>query len=386
MPDMGSGSKTNNLTFIWQRLLGRGRLTHEVVGSGPWHFGWGAWLIGGSLFALGAAAGRIAGNSGSHLVAYLAATFFGMLVGATEIVARYRDRPTAALETLPGLIYVAVNALVSLVAFWLLHTRQIDLKLSNDLGATLNEVLIAGFGSMALFRTSIFTLRVRDTDIAVGPAAVLQVILSAADRACDRLRAGPRSRLVKDIMMGVSFARAKLALPLHCLALMQNVSAEEERQLTQAIASLDAATKSDEVKAYNLGLLLMNFIGEDVLHEAINALGTAIQGPPADEPPIFTQAGQLAFSEMSALIQICIALDPIPRNPNASQVRESWLVFDVPLEHEVDKNIIVLARLRQYFGPETLSRAIALLSAGRKDVNVKPVKEPLNLQDFAAPS
>jgi hypothetical protein len=294
-----------------------------------------------------------------HFVAYLSATFFGMLVGATEIVARYRDKPTAALETLPGFIYVTVNGLISLFAFWLLHTKQIDLKISNDLGTAVNEVLIAGFGSMALFRTSIFTLRVRDTDVPVGPAAVLQVILNAADRACDRLRAGPRAKEAKDTMLGVSFARAKLALPLHCLALMQKVSAEERNELSQAIASLDTAAMSDEVKAYNLGLLLTNFIGEDVLREAIDALGAVICGPPADEPAILAQASQLAFGEMAALIEICIALDPMPHHRAADQSRKSWLQFGTPLQHEPDKNVIVLARLRRYFGPETVSRAIA---------------------------
>ena len=316
----------------------------------------------------------------THIVAYLAATFFGMLVGATEIVARYRDKPTAALETLPGCIYVTVNAAASLFAFWLLRTKQIDIPLRAGLGTTLAQVLIAGFGSMALFRTSIFTLRVRDTDVAVGPAAVLQVILNAADRACDRLRAGPRAKGVKDIMLGVSFARAKLALPLHCLALMQNVSAEEQNQLNQAIASLDTAATSDEVKSYNLGLLLMNFVGEDVLKEAIDSLGPVIQGPPVDEPPVLAQAGQLAFGDMPALVEICIALDPMQNDGHAAPTQPAWLHFETKLQNDSDKNVIVLARLRHYFGPETVSRGIALMTESRK--TVRRVTEPLSLKDL----
>ena len=89
---------------------------------------------------------------------------------------------------------------------------------------TVAQVLLAGFGTMAFFRTSLFTLRVGEADVAIGPAAVLQVILDAADRACDRFRAGPRSSDVIRIMRGVTFERARIALPLHCFALMQNVS------------------------------------------------------------------------------------------------------------------------------------------------------------------
>jgi hypothetical protein len=60
-----------------------------------------------------------------------------------------------------------------------------------------------------------------------------------ADRACDRLRAGPRAKEVKNILRGVSFARAKSGLLLHCLALMQKVSTSEQSQLTQAISVLE---------------------------------------------------------------------------------------------------------------------------------------------------
>ena len=332
------------------------------------------------VFTAGAVVTRISSDRGDHFLAYLGAGVFGMLVGATELVARYRDKPTASLETVPGLVYITVNGTVSLLVFWFLRTGQIAVSAVPALGPTLNQVLVAGFGSMALFRTSIFTLRVKDSDIAIGPAAVLQVILTAADRACDRLRAGPRAQEVKDIMRGVSFARAKSGLVLHCLALMQNVSASEQSQLTQAISVLETSTMSDEVKAYNLGLLLMNFVGEDVLKEAVAALGTVIQGPAADDPPIFSQAAGLEFSDMSALISICAALDPMMRESDVAELRGGWIKLDPPLDREPDRNVVVLARLRHYFGPDTLARAIALLVAGKTPV--KRVTGPLNLADL----
>ena len=111
-------------------------------------------------------------------LAYLLAPCFGALVGATELVARYRDKPSAAVSNEPAMLYMAVNAVAALAAFWLVYTDRLGAKaeIFGDHKA-LNALVIGGFGAMALFRTSIFNLRVRDATVGVGPAAVLQVIL-----------------------------------------------------------------------------------------------------------------------------------------------------------------------------------------------------------------
>jgi hypothetical protein len=321
------------------RTGGRDSCRLKLCGFWWWLIGgllrwWPAWLAGIVVFTAGAAAERMAtaGPGGPHPLPYLAVAVFGMLVGATELVARYRDRPGAALRTLPGLIYIMVNGVVSLAVLWFLRTGQLGLTVTTVFGQTLNQVLLAGLGSMALFRTSIFTLRVKDTDIAVGPAAVLQVILGAAARACDRLRAGPRARRVREIMRGVLFERAKKALPPHCVALMQNVSSDEQAQMNQIIAALSSEPMSAEIKSYNLGLVLMNLVGEDVLEEAVSGLGPLIRGPMDDDPPILSSASRLKFQEMPALIAICLAIDPLRRDGDA----DAWLRID-------EKQMMVLA-------------------------------------------
>jgi hypothetical protein len=44
-----------------------------------------------------------------HPAPYAAAVLFGLAVEITELVARYRDRPTAPLKTLSGIVYILVN-------------------------------------------------------------------------------------------------------------------------------------------------------------------------------------------------------------------------------------------------------------------------------------
>ena len=138
---------------------------------------------------------------------WIAVAAIGGIVGSTELAQRCRDRPAGPLHTLPGNIDIAVN--------------------------------ILSFGS-----SEFFTVRLRNTDLPLGPAAILQVILNASDRACDPRRAAQRPVVVAvavaAIMQDVDFNRAREALPAHCLKLMQNVSQEEADALRGEVKALGA--------------------------------------------------------------------------------------------------------------------------------------------------
>jgi hypothetical protein len=95
----------------------------------------------------------------------------------------------------------------------------------------LTESLVAGFGAMAFFRSAVFTARVGNSDIGVGPASVLQLIMNAVDRACDRARAQPRAEFISRLMSDVSFAAAADVLPQFCFSAMQNVSASDQQAI-----------------------------------------------------------------------------------------------------------------------------------------------------------
>ena len=129
---------------------------------------------------------------------------------------------------------------------------------------------------MAFFRSSLFTVRVGDSDVQIGPSAFLLIILNAADRAVDRSRAESRTDDVGKIMGKVSFVKAQAALSSHCFALMQNLSKEEVDQITQALIDIAGSKTKDKVKSLNLGLLLMNYVGADVLRAAVKSLGDQI--------------------------------------------------------------------------------------------------------------
>jgi hypothetical protein len=196
---------------------------------------------------------------------WAAVALLGGLVGISELVSRYKDAPAAALRSVPAIFYIAINAAASALALTIIHRNPAWFT------PRWQQVLAAGISSMALFRTSLFTVRAGDRDIGVGPSSFLQIFLNAADRAVDRVRAAVRSNAVGQIMDGLDYEKAFRALPPFCLALMQNLSDEDQQALAKTLAALNASDVESAVKLRLLGLALMNAVGVDVLTAAVGS-------------------------------------------------------------------------------------------------------------------
>lgn len=212
---------------------------------------------------------------------YVLVAALGLFVGAAELISRYTDQPWTMLRYPAALWYLAINALAAVAALYAIHVFGWRLGLAANASAAsvqLTQVLAAGFGAMALFRSSLFSVRVADNDIGIGPSGILAVFLSAADRTLDRNRAHPRAVVVGEIMKGVSFEKAMEALPTYCFALMQNLSADAQANAAKDIASLAGSDVSNNVKVLTMGLTLINVVGEDVLRAAVDSLRDEICG------------------------------------------------------------------------------------------------------------
>ena len=202
----------------------------------------------------------------------------GILIGVGELVSRYRDAPLQALRTPPAALYIAINAsaavgaLATLVIFGWTPASS-----SSVLVTRILRILTAGFGAMAVFRSSLFVVRVGDQDVPVGPGAFLQIVLGAADRAVDRVRATARADSVSRAMTGIDFKAAYAALPAFCLALMQNLPDDDQKALARQIQATGQSSMDPEIKSLLLGLALMNAVGEGVLSSAVMSLAPQIK-------------------------------------------------------------------------------------------------------------
>ena len=199
-------------------------------------------------------------------VDWAAVALLGGLVGISELISRYKDAPAAALRSIPAVFYVAINSAASVFALIVIQRNPAWFA------QRWQQVLVAGISSMALFRTSLFTVRAGDKDIGVGPSSFLQIFLHAADRAVDRVRAAARSGAVGPIMDGLDYDKAFKALPPFCLALLQNLSDDDQQELGKRLKALDESSGDPPVKAKLLGLALINIVGEDVLKAAVRSL------------------------------------------------------------------------------------------------------------------
>ena len=219
----------------------------------------------------------------------------GLTVGVVELVSRYKDNPMRALLTLPALIYIVLNLLACLAMLDVLRVIQPSWLYGTYAGRQLSlyVVLAAGFGAVALFRSSLFKLKTADGETSIGPAVVLDTLLSASDRAVDRVVATPRGSSIAQIMAGISYERARLALPAYCFALMQNVSQQEQKDVGDQVAQLTTSNMDDQVRSLNLGLTLLNIVGNAVLRSAVDALRPFIKTDPTIEQGDTARIGEI---------------------------------------------------------------------------------------------
>lgn len=309
----------------------------------------------------------------------------GCAVGTSEIVSRYRDAPGRALMTGSAWLYIGLNAAASLIAFALV--RNVDAL--KDVGGTgdgtgklLVQALLAGLSAMALFRSSLFTVRVGNTDIGIGPAAFLQILLTATDRATDRARAKPRATAVRQIMGGISFALAKEALPSLCFGLMQGLTPDEQVTFGVQVKALETSTMEDGFKANALGLSLMNLVGEGVLRQAVDMLRAEITAKPKPiVQSILTlrllQTVKLAENGPSKLVNMClfVANKLSDKDLHDRLMHVVTTMRDLPL-NPTQKALYLSATLIDQFGEETVQRVLKSMQDPEKDREAPGAADP----------
>lgn len=222
-----------------------------------------------------------------HYWPFVIAAALGALLAFAELVSRYRDDPAGAVFSWPAGVYVWVNEAAAVAALYLIHVFGWNFG-ANGSAREAIQVLTAGLGSAALFRTSLFNVAAGDRVIGIGPSEILNVILAAADRAVDRQRALIRATRAGEIMQGLSFKDNAEALLKYCVATMQNVTPDEVKTVEGQISALRDPKNDairDTIKSYILGLSLLTLVGEQVLARASDQLKAALQGEVAPSIP-----------------------------------------------------------------------------------------------------
>ena len=195
----------------------------------------------------------------------------GVAAGAVEILQRYRDAPFRAVFNAWGIGYVALNAVVSYGAFWVLY-HWIGSSPSEASGQSPTVHLMglaagAGFGGAALIRARLASIRLPNgQEFGFGPVIVIETLMTVVDRQLDRQLATERYRTVHELMEGIDFERAKKRLPRKLFLAMQSVPEEEATQVTRPIDEIDRMEDLDsQDKSYLLGYYLLDLVGRELL-------------------------------------------------------------------------------------------------------------------------
>jgi hypothetical protein len=219
---------------------------------------------------------------------YVAVVFIGAFIGIGELVSRYKDDPYEAITNRHAVTYTLLNVLASAIALLALKTLNTDVSHADmphgegSASARVGYTLLAGFGAMGVLRSSAFTMRVGKEDIAIGPSALLQVMLSATDRAVDRARARVRAEMMARTMQSLPFEQVEESLPQLAFTMMQNVTEQEKQGFANELTELREKKMDAVAKSICLGLSLSNIVGQGVVDDAVTALRRtlAVAGDP----------------------------------------------------------------------------------------------------------
>jgi hypothetical protein len=196
----------------------------------------------------------------------------GVLTGAAEVIARYRDEPFAAILSPPGLSYLAMNGAVSGAAYGLL-SRYKD-KVLPGVGDDLMRSMVAGFGAMVVMRSKLFNFRTeKGEEYAVGPDAVVSTFLASVDRKIDRGRSLRRQQIVFEKTALITDPARAPAFLRTSLASYQNLSGAEKIDLNAAIGAIVADPLLEpRLKLVAISFGLLNVCGEANFSDVMESL------------------------------------------------------------------------------------------------------------------
>jgi hypothetical protein len=207
-------------------------------------------------------------------------------VGLAELVARYKSDPWYMLRhSFAAWLYMVINVAAGLLALVLIRAFG---WFGGNPHADIWRTLIAGFTAIAFFRSSLFVTNIGGTSVGVGPSMVLGALLDACDRQVDRMSAEKiLDVLASDPLNDVHPAQVMYALPVLCLALMQNFSASDQAQLGAELTKIRADDKlSEQARMHAIVLQLARALSSRVVTKVLTSAGVIFRELPVRDAPL----------------------------------------------------------------------------------------------------
>ncbi|MFO7565020.1 MAG: hypothetical protein R6X02_20410 [Enhygromyxa sp.] len=257
----------------------------------------------------------------------------GLGTSLVELLSRYRDEPLKVIATSHfAWVYLLLNGLLALGAHALLLDGRFATLETETQRAGL--AVASGLGAAIILRSRVFTARLGDEQVSIGPGYVVDQLLSIIDAQIDRRRALQRVQIVVEVMKDKDFDGSRIHSSTMITGSRQNLSLQEQKDLANQIREVVDRKIPDQEKSYALGFILLDFMGEEFL-EAVAVNLPSVERPPSSAPA-FTAKGITDTGAGVVMARNWGASLPVQR---AKVVRE--LLTGAPLE-SVRRRIITL--------------------------------------------
>ena len=195
---------------------------------------------------------------------WLLAFAVGMGTSLVELLSRYRDEPLKVIATSQfAWVYLLLNGLMGIGAHAIMLDRelvQVDTETSR-----MGLAVLSGLSAALILRARVFTAQLNDEQISIGPGFVVDQLLGIVDAQIDRRRALQRVSIVVELMHGKDFEGSQIHASTMITGSRQNLSLQEQKDLGNQIREVVDRKIPDQEKAYALGFILLDFMGEGFL-------------------------------------------------------------------------------------------------------------------------
>lgn len=223
---------------------------------------------------------------------YVWVATLGLFLALSELLSRYRS-VRLIIRSGSAWTYLLINGFASCISYFFIV--KFNFTFGQFTTTDIGKILLAGFSAMFVLRSSFFSYYDKDSakTVNIGLAAILDIFLDTAERSFDQEQSVCILKVVKNIMKDVDFAKASIDLTATSLNLMQNVSSDEQKQLSESLKSLsEKGITSNETKSLNLGILLSRITGVTLLAQAVESCFETIKISPKDQA-IFSNLEEL---------------------------------------------------------------------------------------------
>jgi len=197
-----------------------------------------------------------------------------------ELILKYPHAISARILVFnsAAFVYFSFNFIVGCAVYLAatspdLHSYMPAFLVDSSWTSDILRASIVGFVATSVLRASIFSVKVGETDVPIGPAAVLQGLQQYLDRRIRNTHKEAADKKISEIMNGFDALSGKSDLVALCLDGLNSCSKQE---LDEFRSSTDAAVRIpvtlERVRAIELGKVIYLACGLDVLKSCVDEI------------------------------------------------------------------------------------------------------------------